>query len=149
MTGLPDASVAELPDAAVAELGAALHAARRSGVPIEPLTDAHRAMSMRDAYRVQRDLLARLLADGDRVVGYKLGLTSTPMQRIFGVDSPDFAPVLASDVRHDGARVAASGWPASMATSPASITRAVGCILASITRAVGCILAFPRRGLVR
>jgi hypothetical protein len=67
MTGLSDTSVAEL--------GAALYAARHSGVPIEPLTDAYPAMSMRDAYLVQRDLLARLLADGDRVVGYKLGLT--------------------------------------------------------------------------
>ncbi len=102
MTGLPDTSVAEL--------GAALYAARRSGVPIEPLTDTHPAMSMRDAYRVQRDLLARLLADGDRVVGYKLGLTSAPMQRMFGVDSPDFAPVLASHVHPDGAEVAAGGF---------------------------------------
>jgi 2-keto-4-pentenoate hydratase len=102
MTGLSDTSVAEL--------GAALYAARRSGVPIEPLTDAHPAMSMHDAYRVQRDLLARLLADGDRVVGYKLGLTSTPMQRMFGVDSPDFAPVLISHVHGDGAEVAAAGF---------------------------------------
>lgn len=102
MTGLSDASVAEL--------GAALYAARRSGVPIEPLTDAHPAMSMRDAYRVQRDLLARLLADGDRVVGYKLGLTSSPMQRMFGVDSPDFAPVLASHVLSGGAEVAAGSF---------------------------------------
>ena len=102
MTGLPDASVAEL--------GAALYAARRTGVPIEPLTDAHPAMSVHDAYRVQRDLLARLLADGDRVVGYKVGLTSTPMRRMFGVDSPDFAPVLASHVHHDGAEVAADSF---------------------------------------
>ena len=102
MTGLSDTSVAEL--------GAALYAARCSGDPIEPLTDAHPAMSMRDAYRVQRDLLARLLADGDRVVGYKLGLTSAPMQRMFGVDSPDFAPVLASHVHGDGAEVTARGF---------------------------------------
>jgi 2-keto-4-pentenoate hydratase len=102
MTGLPDASVAEL--------GAALYAARRSGVPIAPLTDAHPAMSVPDAYQVQRDLLARLLADGDRVVGYKLGLTSTPMQRMFGVAAPDFAPVLASQVHHGGAEVAANSF---------------------------------------
>ena len=101
--GLPDAPEAGLPDASVAELGAKLYAARRSRVPIEPLTDAHPAMSVRDAYRVQQNLLARLLADGDRVVGYKLGLTSTPMRQMFGVDSPDFAPVLASHVHHDGA----------------------------------------------
>jgi 2-keto-4-pentenoate hydratase len=102
MTGLSDTSVADL--------GAALYAARRSGVPIEPLTDAHPAMSMRDAYRVQQDLLARLLADGDSIVGYKLGLTSTPMQRMFGVDSPDFAPVLASHVHRDGAQVCAGDF---------------------------------------
>ncbi|HVB45899.1 MAG TPA: fumarylacetoacetate hydrolase family protein [Streptosporangiaceae bacterium] len=95
---------------AVSELGAALYAARRSGVPIEPLTDAHQGMSMTDAYRVQRDLVGRLLADGDRIVGYKLGLTSVPMQRMLGVDSPDFAPVLASHVRSDGAEVPAAGF---------------------------------------
>jgi 2-keto-4-pentenoate hydratase len=99
-----------LSDTAIAELGAALYAARRSGVPIEPLTDAHAAMSVADAYRVQRDLVARLLADGDRVVGYKLGLTSTPMQRMLGVDSPDFAPVLASHLHSDGAEVAAASF---------------------------------------
>ncbi len=94
-----------LSDSDVAELAAALYGARRSGVPIEPLTDSHEGMSVADAYRVQRDLTGRLLADGDRVVGYKLGLTSAPMQHMFGVDSPDFAPVLASHVVSDGAEV--------------------------------------------
>lgn len=102
MTGLADRTVAEL--------GAALYAARRSGVPIEPVTDSHPQMSLLDAYRVQRDLVGRLLAEGDRVVGYKLGLTSEPMQRMFGVDSPDFAPVLASHVHPDGAQVAAGAF---------------------------------------
>ncbi len=101
---------ATLPDEIVTELGAALYAARRSGVPIEPLTDTHQAMSVADGYRVQRDLVARLLADGDRVVGYKLGLTSTPMQRMLNVDSPDFAPVLASHVHADGSQVAAAAF---------------------------------------
>src|SRR5262245_11685642 len=67
-------------------------------------------MSVTDAYRVQRDLVARLLADGDRVAGYKLGLTSAPMQRMFGVDSPDFAPVLASHLHPDGAEVPAAAF---------------------------------------
>jgi 2-keto-4-pentenoate hydratase len=96
--------------ATVAELGASLYAARRSGVPVEPLTDTHPGMSVTDAYRVQQDLVARLLADGDRIVGYKLGLTSAPMQRTFGVDSPDFAPVLASHVHPDGTEVVASAF---------------------------------------
>src|SRR5262249_61562400 len=67
-------------------------------------------MSVTDAYRVQRDLVARLLADGDRVVGHKLGLTSTPMQRMFKIDSPDFAPVLASHLHPDGAVMPAAAF---------------------------------------
>jgi 2-keto-4-pentenoate hydratase len=102
--------MAGLTDPIVAELGAALHAARRSGLPIEPLTDAYPAMTMTDAYRVQRDLVTRLLADGDRIVGYKLGLTSLPMQAMFGVGVPDFAPVLSSHLRSDGAEVAAASF---------------------------------------
>ncbi len=102
MTGLSDATVAEL--------AAALHAARKSGVPIEPLTDSHPGMSVTDAYRIQRDLVSRLLAGGDRIVGYKLGLTSLPMQRMFGVGSPDFAPVPASHVHADGAELTAGSF---------------------------------------
>ncbi|HEX9064200.1 MAG TPA: fumarylacetoacetate hydrolase family protein [Streptosporangiaceae bacterium] len=97
-------------DAAVTRLGEALYNARRTGVPIEPLTDAHPGLSVTDAYRIQRDLVSRLLSDGDRVSGYKLGLTSGPMQRMLGVDSPDFAPVLASHVHADGAEIGVAGF---------------------------------------
>ena len=43
-----------------------------------------------------------LLADGDRIVGHKVGLTSKPMQRLIGMDSPDYGPVLASTVYPSG-----------------------------------------------
>ena len=43
-----------------------------------------------------------LLADGDRIVGYKVGLTSKPMQKMIGVDQPDYGPVLGSTVYADG-----------------------------------------------
>jgi len=39
------------------------------------------------------------------VVGYKLGLTSRPMQEMLGVDEPDYGPVLAAGVHGDGMRV--------------------------------------------
>jgi 2-keto-4-pentenoate hydratase len=102
--------VSELADAMVSMLAEALYMARQSGVPIEPLTDAHPGMSMTDAYRVQSDLVSLLLDQGDKVVGYKLGLTSAPMQRMFGVDSPDFAPVLASHLHADGTQIQASAF---------------------------------------
>ncbi len=80
----------------------ALYDARRSRVPIPPFTDADPSLGMADGYAVQQELLALLLADGDRVVGHKVGLTSKPMQRMIGVDSPDYGPVLASTVYRDG-----------------------------------------------
>jgi 2-keto-4-pentenoate hydratase len=99
-----------LTDEQVGALGAALYDARTSGTPIAPLTDEHPDLGMADAYRVQQDLVRRLLATGDRVVGYKLGLTSAPMQQLLGVDSPDFAPVLAGHVHADNAEVAAADF---------------------------------------
>jgi len=67
-------------------------------------------MTLADAYAVQQGVVSRLLEAGDRVVGYKLGLTSLAMQTLLGVDSPDLAPVLASHVNADGASVAASNF---------------------------------------
>jgi 2-keto-4-pentenoate hydratase len=102
-----------LTDDEVAGYGAALYEARKTREAIAPLTDRHPDMGVVDAYRVQQDLVARLIDDGDRVVGYKLGLTSLAMQTMLGVDSPDFAPVLASHVHADGASIAAADfiWP--------------------------------------
>ena len=57
---------------------------------------------MADGYAVQRELIALLLADGDPIIGHKVGLTSRPMQKMIGVDSPDHGPVLASTVYRDG-----------------------------------------------
>jgi 2-keto-4-pentenoate hydratase len=88
----------------------ALYEARRTGTPIEPLTAAEPDLTMDDGYRVQRELVAMLLADGDEIVGYKVGLTSKAMQDFLGVDSPDHGPVLASTVYRDGADVPVGGF---------------------------------------
>ena len=74
-------------------------------MPIEPFTDALPDLGMEDGYAIQQHLVQRLLADGEVVVGYKLGLTSLPMQQLLGVDSPDFGPVFASGVFRDGAEL--------------------------------------------
>jgi 2-keto-4-pentenoate hydratase len=85
-----------------------LYKAARTRTPIPPLTDTYPEMTVADAYAVQSALCDRLVDDGDRVVGYKLGLTSAPMQLMFGVNEPDYAPVLASGVVDDGAAVEVS-----------------------------------------
>ena len=80
----------------------ALYEARQSRLQIEPFTDADPDLGMADGYAVQQELVKLLLADGDRIVGYKVGLTSKPMQKMIGVDTPDYGPVLASTVYGDG-----------------------------------------------
>jgi 2-keto-4-pentenoate hydratase len=69
----------------------ALYEARQSRQQIEPFTDADPDLGMADGYAVQQELVKLLLADGDRIVGYKVGLTSKPMQKMIGVDTPDYA----------------------------------------------------------
>jgi 2-keto-4-pentenoate hydratase len=82
-----------------------LYDARRTGRPVDPITDALPDLDIRGAYAIQSELVRMLIADGDAVTGYKVGLTSKPMQRQLGVDSPDFAPVLASTVYESGATI--------------------------------------------
>ncbi len=80
----------------------ALYEARRNRQPIEPFTDADPDLGMADGYAIAQQLTAMLVEDGDAVIGYKVGLTSTPMQQLIGVNSPDHGPVLASTVYADG-----------------------------------------------
>jgi 2-keto-4-pentenoate hydratase len=80
----------------------ALYEARRTRVPIAPFTDADPSLGMADGYAVQQELIKLLLADGDTIIGRKVGLTSKPMQKMVGVDSPDHGPVLSSTVYRDG-----------------------------------------------
>jgi 2-keto-4-pentenoate hydratase len=94
----------------VAGKARALYEARRTRQPIEPFTDADPDLGMADGYAVQQQLTSMLLADGDRIVGYKVGLTSKPMQKMIGVDQPDYGPVLASTVYADGDSVPVSGF---------------------------------------
>ncbi|WP_308820094.1 2-keto-4-pentenoate hydratase [Pseudonocardia alni] len=81
---------------------AALYEARRTRVPIAPFTDTEPHLTLADGYAVQAELVPMLLADGDELIGYKVGLTSLAMQRLIGVESPDFGPVLASTRYADG-----------------------------------------------
>lgn len=84
--------------------GRALYEARRTRHPIAPFTDADPGLTPAQAYEIQGHFVEALLADGGQVVGYKLGLTSRPMQEMLGVGEPDYGPVLSSMVHRDGAR---------------------------------------------
>lgn len=77
------------PDRIIA-LGDELFAALRSRRTLEPLTAREPAIDIDDAYRISLRFLERRTADGERVVGKKIGVTSQAVQDMLGVHQPDF-----------------------------------------------------------
>lgn len=73
-----------------AEAAQLLMSAYESGVPVEPLTEKYAGLSLADAYEIQLIQIGRRTADGRRVLGHKVGLTSAAMQRQLGVSQPDY-----------------------------------------------------------
>jgi 2-oxopent-4-enoate/cis-2-oxohex-4-enoate hydratase len=67
-----------------------LFAALRERHTVAPLTEREAEITIEDAYLISRGLLARREAEGERVIGKKIGVTSKPVQRMLGVHQPDF-----------------------------------------------------------
>ncbi|HEU4360349.1 MAG TPA: 2-keto-4-pentenoate hydratase [Mycobacterium sp.] len=76
------------------KLAADLAQAERSRVPISPLTAAHHDIDVVDAYEIQLINIRQRVAEGARVVGHKVGLSSEAMQQMMGVDEPDYGHLL-------------------------------------------------------
>lgn len=75
-------------------LAADLAQAERSRQPITPLTTAHPEIDVVDAYEIQLINIRQRVAEGARVVGHKVGLSSLAMQQMMGVDEPDYGHLL-------------------------------------------------------
>src|ERR1700727_2402254 len=82
------------PGAPRVELAADLAEAERSRQPIAPLTTGHPEIDVVDAYEIQLINIRRRVAQGARVVGHKVGLSSLAMQQMMGVDEPDYGHLL-------------------------------------------------------
>lgn len=76
------------------ELAADLAQAERSREPIAPLTSAYPDIDVVDAYEIQLINIRQRVAEGARVVGHKVGLSSLAMQQMMGVDEPDYGHLL-------------------------------------------------------
>ncbi len=77
------------------ELAAELAEAERTRVPMTPLTSNHSDIDVVDAYEIQLINIRQRVAEGARVVGHKVGLSSEAMQKMMGVDEPDYGHLLA------------------------------------------------------
>lgn len=78
-------------DGDVTELATLLHHAERTGVARGPLSDEIGPIALDDAYRIQDELVDLRVAEGERIVGAKLGLTSRAKQVTMGIAQPIYA----------------------------------------------------------
>nr|AIK66581.1 2-hydroxypenta-24-dienoate hydratase [Arhodomonas sp. Seminole] len=70
--------------------GDELYHALRARETVAPLTEREPGISIDDAYHTSMALLERRKADGERVIGKKIGVTSRAVQDMLNVRQPDF-----------------------------------------------------------
>lgn len=98
-----------LASADIAAYADALHAALRTATPIEPLSGRVQGLTLAGAYAIAQAGIARRTAEGETVVGRKIGLTSAAVQRMLGVDRPDFGVLTDRMDRSASGEVALAG----------------------------------------
>ncbi|MCJ8270567.1 MAG: 2-oxo-hepta-3-ene-1,7-dioic acid hydratase, partial [Psychrosphaera sp.] len=87
-----------------------LYTAERERVQIPAITLAHPQMSMDDAYLIQRAWVDKKIADGRKIKGYKIGLTSRAMQKSSNIDEPDYGILLDDMFFADGSEIEAAAF---------------------------------------
>lgn len=87
------------------QLGDELYQALRQREAVVPLTGRGFAISVDDAYHISLRLLERRLADGEQVIGKKIGVTSKAVQNMLDVHQPDFGYLTNTMVFNSGEAV--------------------------------------------
>lgn len=86
-----------------------LYQAEQQRVPISPLSETYPALTPAQAYAIQSALLEikrKESARDLRLIGHKIGLTSLAMQKLLGIDTPDYGFLLDTMVVPPGSTVA-------------------------------------------
>ncbi|MFD8979456.1 2-keto-4-pentenoate hydratase [Streptomyces sp. NPDC059564] len=76
------------------EAAGLLRAAELARTPVRPLAGLFEGVDAEDAYEIQLLNIRRRCADGARVTGHKVGLSSPVMQAMTGVGEPDYGHLL-------------------------------------------------------
>ena len=91
-----------------AALARELHEAQRTRVQLGHFSLRHPAMTIADSYAIQAEWIKLCLAEGRRVIGHKIGLTSRAMQLASQITEPDYGTLLDDMLLRDGAEVEAA-----------------------------------------
>jgi 2-oxo-hept-3-ene-1,7-dioate hydratase len=71
-----------------------LYDARKSRTQLRHFSREHSGMTIADGYAIQREWVKLEMADGRRIMGRKIGLTSRAMQQSSQITEPDYAPLM-------------------------------------------------------
>jgi 2-oxo-hept-3-ene-1,7-dioate hydratase len=80
--------------ATIQKLAAELHESEKKRVQVEHFSKRHPGMTIEDGYAVSRAWVAMKIAEGRKVRGHKIGLTSRAMQQSSQIDEPDYGTLL-------------------------------------------------------
>lgn len=89
----------------IAAAGLSLLSAEQRRIQRGLLSAEHPAATMDDAYAIQRAFVGRKLAEGSRIIGWKIGLTSRAMQQQLNITTPDSGVLLDDMAFADGATI--------------------------------------------
>src|SRR5215510_11333103 len=89
----------------IASAASRLHQAEKSRTQIGQLSQDHPAITLEDAYAIQKAWIDIKLAEGRVVKGHKIGLTSKAMQSALNIDEPDSGVLLDDMFFADGGLV--------------------------------------------
>jgi len=78
----------------IVTLAKRLYEARSSRIQLRHFSMEQPGMTVRDGYAVQTEWVKLELADGHRICGRKIGLTSRAMQMASQITEPDYAPLM-------------------------------------------------------
>lgn len=130
----------------LARLADRLEVAQRSGVAIPKLTDDYPQLSLYDGYAVQSELRRRRVAAGERVVGWKAGLTSRAKMVQMGVHAPGIGFLTSAMVSPENAPIPMQGLihprvECEVAFMTRSVLQGPGCTRAQVLAATAFV--FP------
>lgn len=92
----------------IKEIAEELLLAERNKLAIAPLTEQYSELNVTDAYQIQLEVTKKKVSEGRTIIGKKVGLTSVVMQKMLGVDEPDYGHLLDDMKVEDGGKVKVS-----------------------------------------
>ena len=89
-------------DTAAERYASLLLNAEAKRMPIDPFSASDPAFLPEDAYRIQDRIASEHIRRGEMPIGYKVGMTTKPIQKLFGSDEPDYGVLFDANEIHGG-----------------------------------------------